>query len=149
METVLFLCPHNAAKSIMAEAYFNHRVQQEGLPYLADSAGTEPSEQIWPTVIELLQREGIPLTYLIPRQVTHDDLLDAFQVISLGCALEEVEGLPRQFIPWEDVPLASTDLLLSWMAIRQHVDQLIAELAHAMKQARREAAASFLNGKTI
>ncbi len=87
METILLLCPHNAAKSIMAEAYYNHRVQQEGLPFLADSAGTEPSEQIWLTVIELLQREGIPLTSQIPRQVTRDDLLDAFQVISMGvCA---------------------------------------------------------------
>jgi len=84
METILLLCPHNAAKSIMAEAYYNHRVQQEGLPFLADSAGTEPSEQIWLTVIELLQREGIPLTSQIPRQVTRDDLLDAFQVISMG-----------------------------------------------------------------
>ncbi len=84
METILLLCPHNAAKSIMAEAYYNHRVQQEGLPFLADSAGTEPSEQIWLTVIELLQREGIPLTSQIPRQVTRDDLLDAFQMISMG-----------------------------------------------------------------
>ena len=148
METILFLCPHNAAKSIMAEAYFNHRVQQEGLPFLADSAGTEPSEQIWPTVIGLLQREGIPPTSQIPRQVTRDDLLDAFQVISLGCAPEEVEGLPRQFIPWEDVPLASMDLHLSWMAIRQHVDQLIADLAHAAKQTHREATDSLLHGKT-
>jgi arsenate reductase len=78
METILFLCPHNAARSIMAEAYYNHRVQQEGLPFLADSAGTEPSEQIWLTVIELPQREGIPLTSQIPRKVTRDDLLDAF-----------------------------------------------------------------------
>jgi hypothetical protein len=65
----------------------------------------------------------------------------------MGCALEEVEGLPRQFIPWEDVPLASTDLLSCWMAIRQHVDQLISELAHATKQAHREATDPFLNGK--
>ena len=148
METILFLCPHNAAKSIMAEAYFNHRVQQDGLPFLADSAGTEPSEHIWPTVIGLLQHEGIPLTSQIPRKVTRNDILDAFQVISLGCALEEVEGLPRQFIPWEDIPLASTDLLASWMAIRHHVDQLIADLAHATKQTPSETTASLINRKT-
>ena len=39
METILFLCPHNAAKGIMAEAYFNHRVQQEGLPFSAALIG--------------------------------------------------------------------------------------------------------------
>jgi hypothetical protein len=148
METILFLCPHNAAKGVMAEAYFNHRVQQERLPFLADSAGTEPSEQVWPTIIELLQREGIPLTSRIPRKVTRDDILHAFQVISLGCAIEEVEGLPRQFTFWEGVPLASTDLLLSWIAIRHHVDQLIADLARVTKQGHTETPASLVDWKT-
>jgi protein-tyrosine-phosphatase len=149
METILFLCPHNAAKKgVMAEAYFNHRVQQEGLPFLLYSVRTEPFEQIWPTVIELLQCEGIPLTSWIPRKVTRNDILYAFQLISLGCAIEEVEGLPRQFTLWEDVPLASTDLLLSWMAIRHHVDQLIADLARATKQAHTETSASLMDRKT-
>jgi protein-tyrosine-phosphatase len=129
METILLLCPHNAAKSIMAEAYYNHRVQQEGLPFLADSAGTEPSEQIWLTVIELLQREGIPLTSQIPRQVTRDDLLDAFQVISMGGVrsrrLKDFRGsssLGRMFLwrvqiysraGWPFVSM-STSSFLSW-----------------------------------
>src|SRR5215467_3646633 len=118
IETILFLCPHNAAKGIMAEAYFNYRVQQQGHPFLADSAGTEPSEQIWPTVIELLGCEGIPLASHMPRKVTREDLRDAFQVISMGCAIEELEGRPRQFTLWNDIPQASTDLHLSWRVIR-------------------------------
>jgi predicted protein tyrosine phosphatase len=85
METILFLCPHNAAKGILAEAYFNHRVKLEELPFQADSAGTDPDAQIWPSVVALLQREGIALTSKIPRGVTHEDLLHAFQVISKGC----------------------------------------------------------------
>jgi hypothetical protein len=148
METILFLCPHNAAKGVMAKEYFNQRVQQERLPFLADSAGTEPSERVWPTVIELLLREGIPLTSRIPRKVTRDDLLHAFQVISLGCAIEEAEGPPQQFTLWEDVPLASTDLLLSWIAIRHHVDQLIADLARVTKQAHTQTPTSLMDRKT-
>lgn len=130
METILFLCPHNAAKGILAEAYFNHRAKQIGLPFQADSAGTDPSEQIWSTVVDLLGREEIPLTSPIPRKVTRDDILNAFQVVSLGCAIEEVEGLPQRFTVWEDVPLASRDLWGSWRAIRSHVEQLLSELAH-------------------
>ncbi len=147
MATILFLCPHNAAKGIMAEAYFNHRVQQQGHPFLADSAGTEPSELIWPTVIELLQSEGIALASRMPRKVTREDLLDAFQVISLGCTIEELEGLPGQFTRWDDIPQASTDLHLSWRAIRHHVDQLIADLARATKQTHPETPASQETGK--
>jgi len=112
----------------MAEAYFNYRVQQQGHPFLADSAGTEPSEQIWPTVIELLGCEGIPLASHMPRKVTREDLRDAFQVISMGCAIEELEGRPRLCTFWDDIPQASTDLYLSWRAIRHHVDQLITDL---------------------
>ena len=130
METILFLCPHNAAKGILAEAYFNHRARQARLPFQADSAGTDPDEQIWPTVVDLLAREKIPLTSQIPRKVTSDDILTAFQVVSLGCAIEEVQGDSQQFTTWEDVPLASRDLLASWSTIRGHVDQLLSELAH-------------------
>ena len=130
METILFLCPHNAAKGILAEAYFNHRAKQLGLPFQADSAGTDPDKQIWPTVIDLLAREKIPFTSQIPRKVTAADVLKASQVVSLGCAIEEVEGVPQQFTAWEDVPLASRDLPASWSAIRDHVDQLLSELAH-------------------
>jgi protein-tyrosine-phosphatase len=148
MKTILFLCPHHAAKSILAEAYFNYRVKLEGLPFQADSAGTDPSELIWPTVIDLLAREGIALTPLHPRKVTRDDLLHTFQVISLGCALEEMEIAPQQFTAWEDVPLASVDLEGSWMAICRHVDQLLAALTRATEQASPEAAASARNRKT-
>jgi protein-tyrosine-phosphatase len=140
MKTILFLCPHHAAKSIMAEAYFNHRVKLEGLPFQADSAGTDPADQIWPTVLDLLSRESIALTSQLPRKVTCEDLLGAFRVISLGCALEDLEDLPQQFTVWEDVPLASTDLEGSWMAIRRHIDELLVALARPTKQAKAEAA---------
>ena len=130
METILFLCPHNAAKGILAESYFNHRAKLDGLPFQAASAGTDPSLEIWPTVADLLEREEIPLTSRMPRSVTRDDILNACQVISLGCALEDVPGTPRQFLVWEAIPLASTDLPGSWSAIRSHVDQLLSDLAH-------------------
>src|SRR5215203_2243247 len=121
MDPILFLCPHNAAKGILAEAYFNHRAQQAGLPFQADSAGTEPAAQIAPAVVDLLRHEGIALASRIPRLVTPDDLRHAGLVIAMGCALAELPGGPRQFTIWEDVPAASTDLRGSWLAIRRHV----------------------------
>ncbi len=149
MKTILFLCPHHAAKSMLAEAYFNHRVKLEGLPFQADSAGTDPSKQIWPPVIDLLACEGMTLYSQLPRKVTRDDLLHAFQVISLGCTLEEMEEVPQQFTAWEDVPLAGTDLEGSWLAIRRHVDHLLAELGDTPKPASTEAAAAARNRQTL
>src|SRR5437667_4002791 len=110
METIFFLCPHNAAKGILAEAYFNHRAKLEGLSFQADSAGTDPDTQIWPSVVTLLSREEIPLTSERPRKVTQKDLLGAILVISMECAQKEVEGSSQPFTLWDDVPLASIDL---------------------------------------
>ena len=39
--TILFLCPHNAAKSVVAAAYFDQLARDRGLAYRAASAGTE------------------------------------------------------------------------------------------------------------
>jgi len=55
---ILFLCPHNAAKSVIAAAYFNRLAQQIGLQWLADSAGTEPSEAVSPNVVTMLGDEA-------------------------------------------------------------------------------------------
>lgn len=34
-QAVLFLCPHNAAKSVMAAAYFNQFAHEKGLQSIA------------------------------------------------------------------------------------------------------------------
>ena len=49
--TLLFVCPHGAAKSRMAAAYFN-RVAPPG--WWATSAGQEPSESVSPNAVRLL-----------------------------------------------------------------------------------------------
>jgi protein-tyrosine-phosphatase len=48
---VLFLCPHNAAKSMLAIAKFNRLAQQRGLSLRADSAGKEPDAAPSPAVV--------------------------------------------------------------------------------------------------
>ncbi len=50
-KTVLFLCPHNAAKSVLAAADCDRLVRERGLPYRADSAGTEPDDGPAPAVV--------------------------------------------------------------------------------------------------
>jgi protein-tyrosine-phosphatase len=83
-QTVLFLCSHNAAKSVLAAAYFDQIAQQAGLPFLADSAGTEPEEAVSPDVRAMLARDGIDVTAYVPRQVTTQDLHMGAYIISMG-----------------------------------------------------------------
>src|SRR5215510_10482288 len=108
-DTILFLCPHHAAKSVIAEAYFNRLAQQMGLPYTADSAGTEPDAQVSPAVAAMLLAEGIDVSGHQPRRVTTAELQDAARVISMGCDLADLDIAPERVTTW-DIPAVSQDM---------------------------------------
>jgi protein-tyrosine-phosphatase len=127
-KTILFLCPHHAAKSVIAEVYFNRLAEQAGLPCVGISAGTEPDERVMPSVEAMLRGEGINVSEHQPRRVTRDELSAADRVISMGCALSDLEVTPEAFEVWSDVPMVSQDLPAARAAILQHVEKLVAEL---------------------
>lgn len=125
---ILFLCPHHAAKSVIAAAYFSRLAQQHLLPFTADSAGTEPDEAVSPKVVEMLLAEGIDVSGHIPRRVTQHELMQAQRVISMGCTAEELNIAPERVEQWSDVPMVSQDLYGARDAIRIHVETLVAQL---------------------
>lgn len=46
--TVLFMCPHGAAKSVLASAYFERLATERGLNVRVESAGTDPDPTVAP-----------------------------------------------------------------------------------------------------
>jgi arsenate reductase len=127
--TILFLCPHNAAKSVLAAAYFDTMAVERGLPFRADSAGTEPDEQPSPAVVAALRADGIDVADHRPRCVTAEDLASAYRVISLGCDVDSLVSSGVRVDRWDDVPPASRDLAASREAIRSNLDALCDQLA--------------------
>ena len=127
-QSVLFLCPHNAAKSVIAAAHFNRIASQTGLPFTADSAGTTPSEAVSPVVVALLKQEGLDVSRHRPRHVTAEELQAAARIISMGCTPEELTIAPQQVELWSDVPMVSEEPERARDVIRSHVEHLIAGL---------------------
>ena len=129
VRTILFLCPHNAAKSVLAAAYFDQLVRERGLDYRAASAGTSPEAAPSPAVVAMLRDEGIDVAGHRPRRLTTEDLTSAHRVISLGCDLDDLAKGNARVDRWDDVPPASQDLGASRAAIKRHLDALVNELA--------------------
>jgi protein-tyrosine-phosphatase len=82
--TVVFLCPHNALRSVIARALFN---AQAGGRAHAHSAGTEPDERVNERTVAVLREVGIDVSNEKPRRVTAEQLHRADRVVSLGCPL--------------------------------------------------------------
>jgi arsenate reductase len=85
MTTVLFLCPHNALRSVIAAALLNQ--QADGRVH-GESAGTEPDERVNDRTIVVLREVGIEVPDEKPGRVTADQLRRADRVVSLGCPLD-------------------------------------------------------------
>jgi hypothetical protein len=127
-QTALFLCPHNAAKSVIAALEFTRLVEQMGLSWTAETAGTEPSETVSPAVAAMYQAEGIDVSQHKPRHVTADDLAHAALIISMGCTPDELGVDASRVEQWNDIPPVSEQPGAARAAIRAHLAELTAKL---------------------
>lgn len=127
-QTVLFLCPHHAAKSVIAAAYFERLAREMGLDVRAESAGTEPDKAVMPVVVDLLLTEGIDVSGHQPRLVTAKQLAGAARIISMGCTAEALGIADEQMEHWTDIPMVSLHPAEASATIRRHVEQLAAAL---------------------
>ena len=141
-QMVVFMCPHNSAKSVIAAAYFQDLADRQGLSWHAISAGTEPSSAVAPAVVEVLRREGIDVAGYQPRRVTQEELGTAARVVSLGCDLRD---FPLDTVPvehWDDVPPPSKDLGAACAVILARVERLVMDLQVARSAPEEEGRAS-------
>jgi arsenate reductase len=99
---VLFACVHNAGRSQMAAAWFNHLADSGKAR--AISAGTEPGTRVHPEVAEAMKEVGIDLSAARPQFLSDELAQTASLLITMGCgeACPAVPGLRRDDWPLED-----------------------------------------------
>jgi len=131
-ERIVFLCPHAAAKSVLAAAYCQQLADQQGILLDITSAGTEPDVEVAHAVVALLRAEGIEVADQRPRRVTAEELAAASRIISMGCDLNSLAQPNMMIEHWDDVPSPSQDLQGARDRTRAHVEQLIVRLKQVM-----------------
>jgi len=121
---VIFACVHNAGRSQMAAAWFNHlatkrqtpdsnlqtsnsklqRETREATEIQAISAGTSPADRIHPEVLDAMKEVGIDLSSATPQKLTAQLAEGAALLVTMGCGDEcpYVPGLKIEDWPLED-----------------------------------------------
>ena len=126
--TVLFICPHGAAKSVLASAYFERAARERGLNVRVETAGIEPQEAVSTVVADHLRKNGYAIPITKPRAATSADVEAADVVISMGCDLAKLPVPPDKLRKWDDVPAPSEDLKRADDLVRRRVAALVEEL---------------------
>jgi protein-tyrosine-phosphatase len=123
---IFILCPHNAAKSVVAAAFLRRRAALLDLNVQVTTAGTDPDPDILPIVRARLEAEGFTLR-AGPRTVRQSDLAAAELIINMGC---NHDLLPTSQ-PIEDwsVPNFSDDPDAAFDAIQANVAELSTRLS--------------------
>jgi arsenate reductase len=102
MYKVIFACVHNAGRSQMAAAFFNHLADRKDAE--AISAGTDPGNRVHPEVLAVMQEIGIDLSNAKPQKLTQELASGAQLLITMGCGdkCPYVPGLQRDDWPLPD-----------------------------------------------
>jgi arsenate reductase len=97
MTYVLFVCNHNAGRSQMAQAFFE-RDAPPGAK--AESAGTNPGQQVWPEVVAVMREVGIDISARTPKVLTVEMQQRADLAVTMGCG-DACPYVPTTVEDWE------------------------------------------------
>ncbi len=125
VRSIVFVCLHGAAKSVVAATYLNHLATARGLNIRAAAAGIEPEPEVPPSICAGLLGEGLDVRQYHPRRVTPEELAAAWRIVSFGCDLSDVAPPSLAVERWDDVPLVSDGFQPARDAIATRVHKLL------------------------
>ena len=95
---VLFLCVHNAGRSLAARLLLEHyaagRIEVR-------SAGSEPAQELNPSVVAVLQERGLDPSRECPKLLSVDDSLAADVIVTMGCGDSCPVYTSKRYLDWD------------------------------------------------
>ena len=95
---IVFVCVENARRSQMAEGFANAFGRERLEVY---SAGSRPSSQIDPLVIEVMKEKGIDLSGTRPKGLNDLPSVELDYLVTMGCEETCPAVLAKKTIEWE------------------------------------------------
>jgi len=92
-ENILFVCVENAGRSQMAEAFFRKFAPSR---FNVSSAGTTPSSQLNPVVIQAMKEVGIDVMNQHPKLLSDFMIKTSSKTVNMGCM--DKESCPSLFV---------------------------------------------------
>jgi protein-tyrosine-phosphatase len=133
--TVVFVCEHGAAKSVIAAAHFNRLAKEKGLPFRAVSRGTKPDDVVASGVRTGLASDGIDVSTWRPTAVSDRDIRQALKVVSLATDLPSTKpSVKSKLLEWNDIPPVSENYDVARTAIVEQVRKLLDRLSKTEKK---------------
>ena len=95
---VLFLCTHNAGRSLAARVLLDHAAQGR---IDVRSAGSEPADQLNPSVVALLVERGLDPAKEFPKPLTDEVASHADVIVTMGCGDTCPVYPGKRYVDWE------------------------------------------------
>ena len=92
-KNVLFVCVENAGRSQMAESFFKKFTKDR---FNVISAGTVPSKNLNPIVVQVMKEIGIDMTSQSPKTISNSMIDNSFKTVNMGCM--DKESCPALFV---------------------------------------------------
>jgi arsenate reductase (thioredoxin) len=125
--TVVFVCEHGAAKSVIATTYFNKIAIERGLRARAVYRGVNPQAELSVSALKGLHDDGLTVPDQKPSPITQADVDAATVMFAIGCTLPSNATASGKADTWDDVP-EDKGYAAARDAIKRHVERLIDDL---------------------
>lgn len=126
-KSIVFVCEHGAAKSLMAASFFNRVAAEQKLNVRAICRGTSPEAEVSAGVIAYLKKEGIDFAISKPQALSKKDA-DAAVVVIAFCEIPKDLAESSKVSSWSDVPWSSTDYEKAKAFMLSRIAALLTEL---------------------
>ena len=102
--TIVFVCEHGAARSVVAAAHFNRLAEEHHLPFRATARGTTPQPDLSPATVNGLREDGLESPVKNPQQLSKADVETADRIVAF-CEIPDDLAGGRKIERWTAPPI--------------------------------------------